>query len=218
MSLPNITYALGYLSKVTNSSTYTRKTLDQSGVYIRIYRKRTAAGMTTYGGLPQKADGLLFSQLDMADDYFLLAEFRADSDNHGHFYDSGEFLPDYNRRLRAIHGYQTLQFYPKPDKRYVTDIRCVARPQALVDDQDTPLIHAEAIDVLIHKAMVLFYESLGQPGQAANAGNVYREQLITLSKRYGDLRPPATPVLRRMSRATNSYRSNNYYRKWYESS
>jgi hypothetical protein len=220
LSLPNITYALGYLTQVAilGGSTYTRQSLNQSGMYIRIYRKRLTADLQYYSGIIHQATGLGESQLDTADDYYLLAEFRADKDNGGVFYDNGEFLPDYSRRLRDIHGYQTMQFYPKPDKRYVTEVRCVVRPQELVDDQDTPSIHAEAVDVLIHKAMVLFYESLGQPGQAANAGNVYREQLITLSKRYGDLRPPATPVLRRMSRATNSYRSNNYYRKWYESS
>ena len=219
LSLPNITYALGYLTQVVfGGATYTRQSLNQSGMYIRIYRKRITTDLRDYGALLQQSTGLSTSQLDSADAYYLLAEFRADKDNGGVFYDNGEFIPDYSRRLRDIHGYQTMQFYPKPDKRYITEVRCVVRPQELVDDQDTPCIHAEAVDVLIHKAMVLFYESLGQPGLAANAVNVYREQLITLSKRYGDLRPPATPVLRRMSRATNSYRSNNYYRKWYESS
>lgn len=221
ISLPNAEYAMGYLNKfvsMTGSTTATRDSLHQSGVYVRVYRRRTATLIDGYSELTIQSEGLATSQLDSAEDFYLLAEFRVEDTNGGVFYDDGQIMPDYDRRLRDVHGYQTMQFYPKPDKRYVTQIRCVVRPQTLADDDDTPVIHAEAVDVLIHKAMSLFYESLGQPGLAANAVNVYREQLITLSKRYGDLRPPATPVLRRMSRATNSYRSNNYYRKWYESS
>ena len=219
VSLPNITYALGYLNSIKFSgSTYTRQSLNQSGIYIRIYRKRTATYLERYGELTNEADGLEQSQLDTAQDFLLLAEIRADSVNNGFWYDTGEFLPDYSKRLRDIHGYQTMQFYPKPDKRYVTEIRSVVRPQPLKDDHDTPLVNAEAMNILIQKAMTLFYESLGQMQNAQLSSMHYREALLTLSKRYGDLRPPNTPVLRRMTRAQSSYRSNRYYRKWYTTS
>ena len=134
------------------------------------------------------------------------------------FYDNGEFLPDYNRRLRDINGYQTMAFYPKPDKRYLTEIRGVIRPKELVDDSDAPEVHAEAINVLLERAMVYLYENMGNPAMSQLSNQKYQEALLTLSKRYGDLRPPATPVLRRMTRASSSYRSTNSYRKWYTTS
>lgn len=219
LSLPNITYALGYLTQVVfGGSTYTRQTLDQSGMYIRIYRKRVTTNLDDYGTLLQQSTGLSTSQLDSADDYYLLAEFRADSDNGGVFYDNGEFLPDYSRRLRDINGYQTMAFYPKPDKRYITEIRGVIRPQALVDDSDAPEVHAEAINVLLERSMVYLYENMGNAGMSQLSNQKYGEELLTLSKRYGDLRPPAAPVLRRMTRASSSYRSTNSYRKWYTTS
>ena len=216
ISLPNITYALGFLNAISGG--YSRQSLNQSGLYIRIYRKRTSTSLTQYGELANDATGLSTSQLDSDSAFYLLAEMRADSTNGGVWYDRGEFLPDYNRRLRDIHGYQTMQFYPKPDNRYVTEIRAVVRPEELVDDEDTPWVNAEAMNVLIQRAMALFYENLGQPQLSQLAYSRYQEQLLTLTKRYGDLRPPNVPVLRRMTRAQSSYRGNRYYRKWYTTS
>ncbi len=221
ISLPNAEYAMGFLNKfisVTGSATATRDSLHQSGVYVRIYRKRTSTSLGHYNEMKLRADGLSTSQLDSAEAFYLLAEFRVEDTNGGVFYDDGQIMPDYDRRLRDVHGYQTMQFYPKPDKRYVTDIRCVLRPNELVDDDDTPVIHPEALNVLIQRSMALFYENLGQPQLSQVCYANYREELLTLSKRYGDLRPPGVPVLRRMTRAQSSYRSNNYYRKWYTTS
>ena len=219
VSLPNISYALGYLMSVTQGpATYNRQSLEQSGVYVRIYRRRKSTLFEDYADYANKVDGLQKSQLDTDDAFYLLAEVRVDTLNDGVWYDDGTFLPDYNRRLTPIHGYQTFQFYPKPDKAYMTDIRCVTRPQPLVDDSDSPLIHSEAMSVLIERAMSLFYENLGQPQQSMLCMQKYREALLTLSKRYGDLRPPAVPVLRRMTRATSSFRGRSNYRKWYNNS
>ena len=207
LSLPNITYALGFLTKF---GSHNRQSLDQSGVYIRIYRRRIDANMNDYGLLENAADGLQQSQLDSDNAFYLLSEFRADSSNSGVWYDNGEFLPDYSRRLRDIHGYQTIQFYPKPDQRYVVDIRGVIRPEELTADQDVPLVHAEAINVLIEKAMVYLYENMGQTARSDYSTARYQELLFTLTKRYGDLRPPSAPVLRSMTRATG-IRTN---RRW----
>lgn len=66
--------------------------------------------------------------------------------------------------------------------------------------------------------MVYLYENMGNPAMSQLSNQKYQEALLTLSKRYGDLRPPATPVLRRMTRASSSYRSTNSYRKWYTTS
>jgi hypothetical protein len=211
ISLPNITYALGFLNKITSgASTYTRQSLNQSGIYIRVYRRRLATYMRSYGQLTLQAEGLGTSQLDRADDFYLLSEFRADSSNGGVWYDNGEILPDYSRRLRDIHGYQSMQFYPKPDKRYVVSVRGVFRPDKLVDDDDTPILHAEAMNVLVEKAMTYLYENMGQAGRSEQSEARYAQLLYTLSKRYGDLRPPSAPVLRTMTRATG-FRTN---RRW----
>ena len=219
VSLPNITYALGYMMKITRGgTTYTRHSVNQSGIYVRIYRRRVATKWEEYSGSANEATGLDKSQLDTDSAFYLLAEMRVDTLNDGVFFDNGTFLPDYNRRLHTINGYQTAQFYPKPDRAYHTDIRCVTRPQPLVDDADNPVLHAEAMNVLLEKAMSLFYENLGQPQQSALSTQKYREALLTLSKRYGDLRPPAVPVLRRMTRATSTVRRRNSYRKWYTNS
>ena len=122
-------------------------------------------------------------------------------------------LPDRSRRLRDIHGYQTMQFYPKPDKRYSAEIRAVVRPQELSANTDTPLIHAEAINVLLERAMVYLYENMGNPSLSQLSNLKYTEALLTLSKRYGDLRPPAVPVLRSMTRASGSRIARRWNRR-----
>ena len=89
--------------------------------------------------------------------------------------------------------------------------------QALEAAQDVPHIHAEATDVLITRAMAYLYESMGNLQASQLMLGRYSELLGTLAKRYGDLRPAAVPVLRRMTRARFSYRSRDNYRKWYKS-
>jgi len=221
LSLPNITYALGFLNSFIGGSS--RQSLNQSGLYVRIYRKRLTTNFAQY--LAQQTTSpatrqakLDASQLDVSDDFYLLAETRVDNSNLGVWFDKGDVLPDRSRRIRDIHGYQTLMFYPKPDKRYVTEVRAVVRPQELVDDEDTPWVNAEAMNVLLSRAMALFYENLGQPQLSQLSYGRYQEELLTLSKRYGDLRPPNVPVLRRMTRAQSSFRGNRYYRKWWTTS
>ena len=213
VSLPNIEYALGFLNTVTaGGSTYTRQSLIQSGVYVRIYRKRLTTNFDDYADIKYNTPGLHKSQLDAAEDFFLLAETRIDGTNGGVFYDNGEIIPDQSRRLRDIHGYQSIAFYPRPDQRYPVSLRCIIRPQELRDDDDTPLIHDEAMDILIERAMSFFYESLGNPQMSVASRQKYQAELVTLSNRYGDLRPASVPVLRRMTRAVGSSRTN---RKWY---
>ena len=213
VSLPNIQYALGFLNAITGATTATRQSLIQSGIYVRIYRKRVSADFTNYGDMQYQASGLATSQFDAAEDFYLLAETRIDGTNGGVFYDNGEIIPDHSRRLRDIHGYQSIAFYPRPDQRYAVALRCIIRPQGLRDDDDTPLIHEEAMDILIERAMSFFYENLGNPQMSVASRAKYQAELLTLSKRYGDLRPADIPVLRRMTRATNTSRTN---RKWYK--
>jgi len=216
--LPNIEYAMGFLSK-QGLKPYERQSDHQSGIHVRIYRKRLDAHFEGYESLPYRIDGLdENSVLETAATFYLLAEFRIDGTNAAVFYDNGEVIPDRNRRLRDVHGYQTFQFYPRPDKRYTVDVRCIRRPDDLTDDSDTPLVHAEATNVLVQRAMTHLYESMGNFQAAQLCEMRYNKELKTLTKRYGDLRPSGVPVLKRMTRAKSTYRSNRYYRKWYETS
>ena len=196
LTLPNIEYMQGFLATGVTQAAPTnlaRENTNQSGWWVRIYRKRTAADFTNYQHLNTITNGMKITglqKLDLPSAFFLLAEMRIDGTNQGVFYDNGRIIPDYHRRLRETHGYQAVKFYPYPDQRYEVDIRCVRRPRKLVDDQDAPLIHAEAIDLVINKALVLLYENMGNPSMAQMAKVRYDENLMTLSKRYGDLVPP----------------------------
>ncbi|NIN66710.1 MAG: hypothetical protein GTO63_18885, partial [Anaerolineae bacterium] len=83
---------------------------------------------------------------------------------------------------RETHGYQAIQLYPKPDKRYELDIRCVRRPRKLVSDSDVPAMNVEAMDAIIHRALVLFYEHEGNHEKAQLAMDRYERNLRTLTK------------------------------------
>jgi len=229
--LPNIEYMQGFLStgsQLTTAGlqTFLRQNFRESGWHVRIYRRRVAANFTNYFFMktiaptaPGREDGGAeiagLQKLDLPTAFFLLAEFRIDDNNQGIFYDDGRITPDYHRRLRDTHGYQAIKMYPYPDQRYEVDVRCVRRPYKLVDDQDAPLVHAEAVDLIIHRALMFLYENMGSPQMAQLAKSRYDENLFTLSKRYGDLRPPQVPVLRRFSRAKTSYGQRGHLKRWW---
>lgn len=228
VTVPNIEYVLGFIStfQVSTGVTGTRVSEHQSGFHVRIYRRRvrtlTASDIDpsapSYGGLTHAVAGLKgkYPFPDNKQKFYLLAEMRVDELNKGQFIDDGQYIPDRSRPLRDVHGYQQYALYPHPDKRYEIDIRCVRRPQELKDERDVPVIHAEAIDVLILKAMGHLYESMGNLEASQLMLGRYAHLLTTLNKRYGDMRPASVPVLRRMSRARSGRRSRNGYRKWYK--
>ena len=221
--VPNIEYALGFLTEhPSGSPSGKRVSQHQSGIHVRIYRKRLSvfedSASDPYQDMAYAAKGIVGGKavIDNKDKFYLLAELRVDEVNRGVFIDDGQYIPDRSRPLRDIHGYQQYALYPRPDQRYEMDVRCVRRPQKLDAEQDVPRIHAEAVNVLITRAMSYLYESMGNLQASQLMLGRYRELLETLSKRYGDLRPSAVPILRRMSRARFSYRSRDNYRKWYK--
>lgn len=221
--VPNIEYALGFLTEhPSGSPSGKRVSQHQSGIHVRIYRKRLSvfedSASDPYQDMAYAAKGIVGgkSVIDNKDKFYLLAELRVDEVNRGVFIDDGQYIPDRSRPLRDIHGYQQYALYPRPDQRYEMDVRCVRRPQKLDAEQDVPRIHAEAVNVLITRAMSYLYESMGNLQASQLMLGRYMELLETLSKRYGDLRPSAVPILRRMSRARFSYRSRDNYRKWYK--
>ena len=221
--VPNIEYALGFLTEhPSGSPSGKRVSQHQSGIHVRIYRKRVSVfddiPEDLYQDMAYAAKGIANNRtvIDNKDKFYLLAELRVDEVNQGVFIDDGQYIPDRSRPLRDIHGYQQYALYPRPDQRYEMDVRCVRRPQKLDAEQDVPRIHAEATNVLITRAMSYLYESMGNLQASQLMLERYMELLETLSKRYGDLRPSAVPILRRMSRARFSYRSRDNYRKWYK--
>ena len=222
LTVPNIEYVLGFLTEhPSGSPTGARVSQHQSGIHIRIYRRRLRdlEDLTgTYDTLDYASKGLTGSSAfaDNKQKFYLLAEMRADELNKGRFIDDGEYIPDRSRPLRDVHGYQQYGLYPRPDARYEIDIRCVRRPQELKDEQDVPTIHAEAINALITRAMSYLYESMGNLQGSQLMVMRYQDELMTLAKRYGDMRPSAIPVIRRMSRARYSVRNRDNYRKWYK--
>jgi hypothetical protein len=235
ITLPNIEYMQGFLTTGLQSydsgagpvlENFFRANQRESGWHVRIYRRRIAADFTTYNLLTNlgptavgRTDGGAtitgLQKLDLPTAFFLLAEYRIDDINEGVFFDNGRIIPDYHRRLRDTHGYQAIKMYPYPDQRYEVDVRCVRRPPALIDDQDAPLVHAEAVDLIIHRALMFLYENMGNPQMAQLAKARYDENLLTLSKRYGDLRPPQVPVLRRFSRAKTFYGQRGHLKRWW---
>jgi hypothetical protein len=221
--VPNIEYALGFLTEhPSGSPSGKRVSQHQSGIHVRIYRRRVSVFDDTafdpYRDMSYASKGILTDKavIDNKDKFYLLAELRVDEVNRGVFIDDGQYIPDRSRPLRDVHGYQQYALYPRPDQRYEMDVRCVRRPQKLDAEQDVPRIHAEAVNVLITRAMSYLYESMGNLQASQLMLGRYMELLKTLSKRYGDLRPSAVPILRRMSRARFSYRSRDNYRKWYK--
>ena len=223
LTVPNIEYVLGFLTEhPSGSPTGARVSQHQSGIHIRIYRRRLRDledPSGTYDTLDYASKGITGVEpfADNKQKFYLLAEMRADELNKGRFVDNGEYLPDRSRPLRDVHGYQQYGLYPRPDARYEIDIRCVRRPQELKDERDVPTLHAEAINVLITRAMSYLYESMGNLNASQLMVMRYQDELTTLAKRYGDMRPSAIPVIRRMARARYSSRSRDNYRKWYKS-
>lgn len=213
-----------------------------SGWRVRIYRRRHTVDWKDYeklsGGV---AKGATFAALtpdlsrqtpeghiEISDAYYLMAEvdtsyFDAPGVNpggthvgqRGFFIDDGQIQPDYSRRLRDVHGYQSVSIYPNPSARYVIRLNCLRRPPKLVDEQDVPLVHAEALNLLVDLAAGYWYEAEGAPDMSERMLKRYDRGLIDLKKRYGNLKSQAKPVLRRLSRAEVGFRRIRPLRKWW---
>jgi hypothetical protein len=208
---------------------FKRSFAGQSGFKVRIYRRRHTVDFAKYQHLSgvtsqgAKYDSLAYQvnapgpdyphgHIEISDAYYLLAEVDTKDATRGWFIDDGQIHPDYNRRLRDTHGYQSLSLYPIPDERYIIISNCIRRPERLIDDADVPYIHAEACDILVSKAMELWYEMNGNEAAASNIRSRYQNELFILAKRYGDLKPQAQNMRRAPSRAIPGAYS---FRRWY---
>ena len=238
LTLPNIEYIQGFFWKLLTNSVpplnpldpdvgnpFSRMHLDKSGWFVRVYRRRVATNFTNYDQLGAAANpgtlgvataaGPILHKIEEDNSFYLLSEVHIDQLNEGYFVDDGQLLPDYHRRIRDTHGYMQIGMYPVPNKKYEVEVRCVRRPVELTNDADAPYIQAEACDILVDRALQLLYESEGNASMMGYAKGRYERNLLTLSKRYGDLRPSAVPVLKRLSRASPGYRTSIRYRQWW---
>ena len=228
VNIPDIEYALGFSMKGriwdgAASSAWERTSHGMSGWHVRIWRRRLTVDWDKYttqddaatpGG--QTVDTLEVGQtLEFKDDFYLLAEMKIDDGNDGVFYDRGELVPDYNRRLRDVHGYETIQFYPLPDNRYEADLRIVRRPQKLVDESDTIEVHAEALEAFICRVTAIAYEAEGNSAKKKDSLKDYEHHLKTVKKRYGLVIPASQVTLKRPGRAFRRRRAHSH--RWWRS-
>jgi hypothetical protein len=207
VSTPNIDQMLGF------NRTGTER-LNKAGIRKRIYRRRHTVDETNYntgGGNLTDVD-TFGARIEAPDKYFLLAD---QAGNDTTFDDNGLLVPDYFRPLRDTHGYQALAFYPRPDARYEVDIRGLRRPKTLVDPEDTPRIHVDAIECLLWKTAVLLYESMGNIKMADRAELKYKDYLFTMTKRYGELSYPSEPLQRKPARASQIVNTRKPWKRWY---
>jgi len=181
-----------------------------SGWRKRIYRRRITVDAVNYGAIPQQLTGAV--EQETPDAFVLMAEIEGFITT---FVDNGQILPDYHRRLRDVHGYESVRFYPRPNDRYQVDIRCLLRPDELKDDSDVPELHTDGMDVLIYRAITFLYEAQGNIELADRAIGRFREALFTLTKRYGDLRYPGETLLKKPARAGRINDSRRAWRRWY---
>jgi hypothetical protein len=195
LTLPDIEAIQGFGS--TSTARY-----GHSGWYLRIYRKRLSyndIGLTVPIGPPESDDA--YHLLDMID-----------FENGWSLYtDSGLRLPDYHRRLRDVNSYQAIAFHPRPAEDYTVVLRYTKRPQALEDDYDAPLVHPDAAEALIHLTVAYLYETQGNGTWYSQAMAQYELELMTLQKRYGDLRPDAVPIRKNLARVSSPRRTRRYF-------
>jgi len=179
LTLPDIDFVLGFGDNST-------RRYNRAGIKKRIYRRRIST--STAGGFGRN--------IETPDSFYLIAEV----DGHIQTWvDDGSKTPDYSEPLQPVHGYQTLQFYPRPAEKRFIQMRAIRRPAPLEDDQSYPRIHEEALDALINRALVYLHKSRGDINAANMSLLQYNQDLETLSKRYGTMVPDKTP--RRLSYA-----------------
>lgn len=180
LALPDVDFMQGFGDATTAR-------YHQSGWNKRIYRRR----ITSSGGSN--------TSVETPNVFYLLDEIAGFTTTYD---DTGVVTPDYHKRLAEVHGYQAIQMYPMPAAEYEVKLRYVGRPAALKDDSDVPeALHPDATTALVLRVAAYLYEAQGNRTAKQDALDEYNVELITLQKRYGDLRPADMPLTRRLARA-----------------
>lgn len=164
LTVPNVDFELGFRTGLVSAN---RSGL-RKRIYVRRYTAAVGAGITNVIESPEV--------------FMLLVELPGNQETYTW---SGQVQPDYLRRFRRVHSYQTIRFYPMPDARHEIDCRVQYRPEALINGQDAARLNDDALDALVQKTLAFFYTYDGKPelGQLAEAA--YQDRLRTITKRYG---------------------------------
>ena len=198
LTLPFIDQGLDdyyYQAGTTPGDVTTRPRAAGSGIRIRIYvRRHTNDNLDKIPHHPMN-DGV----------FYLLDEIDGGAtDGLVRYTHNGNTMPEYRRRLKEIHGYQTIRLHPMPDARYEVDCRVLRKPQKLINDQDAPRIHVEAVEALIQKTLGMVHLMEGASDLAIDSETRYQAMLLTLTKRYG-LIPRVRPT-KKIARVRRPYR------------
>ncbi len=193
---PNIDDRLLFGKKMSGGSPVDRIRTGHSGYNIRIYVRRLSDG-----GGPNPSSRPETMDKNANSPFYFLDEINGNEKIYVH---KGQRIPDYYRRLKEVHGYQTVRFHPMPDDFYEIDCRVLRRPQKLVTETDVPRIHHEACEVLIQIALGYMYEMQGQMDAAALAGERASQFIELLVKRYGAI--PSMRPKKKMARVRSPYR------------
>lgn len=200
IQVPNLSYQSGFLFTGFDGalSSFSRLADTHSGMHVRIYRRRVSTQIGAgYESLKTETDSQNISNLSMLDDddaFYLLAEFRIDAANGGRFVDDGYILPDKSVRLREVHGYQAMRMHPVPDDRYEIEARVIRKPPLLINDSDVPEVDPVANEAIVLLAAAYEQERRNNPADADRLRRLYREQINTLGRRFGTVRPANQPA------------------------
>lgn len=190
VTTPNIAHMLGFGDNTT-------KRYGRTGLFKRIYRKRlsvdTAGGGTT--------------EIEAPDTFFLIA---SNDDTDTVFVDRGLIPPDLNHPLRPQNAFPSLAFHPRPDQRYVIDVRATARLNELTDDYDQLGIHDAFEEAVIEWVLSKVLAMTDDPVGARQSEVRYEQVIKKLARRFGPDLPGNGAQQRRMAMPRR-----RRFRKWY---
>lgn len=191
VQLPNVDFVLGFDDSGTRRN-------GRSGVKKVVYRRRVTSD----------AGGALDKNIETPEDFYPIAVVDGDTET---WTDDGSRTPDYSSPLMVTHGYQTLQFWPRPDRDTQVRMRALFRPKPLTDPNDFPRIHEDAVDCLLHLAMVYLCEAEGNLSGANYYAAKAESNMQTLTKRYTSM-PTSNPRRLGLARVRHGGRTSQWMR------
>jgi len=172
LRLPAIEHMMGFTAGLRGS-------LDLSGLYLYIYRRRVKDAST--------------ERLPGSEAFHLIHTVEAGTAS---WEDNGSLTPDYGVPLVASHGSFTLGVYPRPSQAAELRLRVIERPSPQYDDEDVFALHAEASSWLIHQVAGDLKTAGGNPQGGAIEYKMAAKTLLEISDLYGTAAPRAQKVIR----------------------
>ena len=155
LTLPEIDWQLNFGDNTTLR-------YGHSGIYKRLYRRRSVTGSTPS-----------HPTIEAPNVFQMMADIDGTQTSYN---DDGSTIPDYSVRLPESHGYYAYRNFPHQDQRYEVDWRVRRRPKKLVNDQDVPPIHPDCHDALVE--LGLYYLSLMDRQQ--NDAETHLQRYLTM--------------------------------------